>query len=143
MKHPCIVAFVSVLSCYVYGGCGGPTSPAPAGLEGSWVGQELQGPPGECRMTVAGSQMKFQGARSNEWYTANLTLNPTTDPKQALLQIQECSFPQYLNKSAHGIYLLETNRLLIAATEPGAEQPPTGFERSASNHVRVFVFTKR
>ncbi len=94
-------------------------------------------------MTVSGNRMKFQGARTNEWYGATLTLNEATNPKQALIQIQECGVPQYVNKTTRAIYKLEKNTLTIAANEPGVEATPTEFMRRATNRSRVFVFFKR
>ncbi len=143
MRKAGTLALVVVLSGLVYCGCGGSSKSSLAELEGAWVGQELMGVPGECRMTVAGDQMKFQGAMTNEWYTALLTLNPATDPKQAIVQIKECGFPQFANKSAHAIYKLEKNTLTIAAGEPGVDATPSGFLRSATNRIRCFVFTKQ
>jgi len=40
------------------------------------------------------------------------------------------------------IYKSEQNWLTLAGNEPGAEETPTGFERSPENRVRVLVFTK-
>ncbi len=143
MKRTCQLAILFVLSGLVHCGCGGNPKPNPKELEGKWVGQEVGGVTGECRLDISESRMKFQGARPNESYSASLTLDQTASPRQALIQIRECSFPQYVNKSARAIYKLEANTLTIAATEPGVEVTPTGFQRSATNQIRVFVFTKQ
>src|ERR1039458_10086038 len=62
-------------------------------LQGTWVGEEIGGPKGECRMTVEGATLKFQGARAEEWYVATLTLNPKAQPKQALVRIGDVPPP--------------------------------------------------
>jgi uncharacterized protein (TIGR03067 family) len=143
MKKTCTLAMMLVLSALVYCGCGGSSKSNLSELEGTWVGQEVDGPRGDCRMTVSGNRMKFQGARTNESYSASLTLNQSTSPKQAGIHIEECSFPQYVNKDSRAIYRLETNTLTIAANEPGVDVTPTEFQRSATNRSRVFVFAKQ
>ena len=143
MRSTSILAIVFALSGLVYCGCGSGSKPNLTELEGTWVGQEIDGPKGECRMTVLGNHMKFQGARTNEWYSASLTLNQSTSPKQAVIQIEECGFPQYVNKNTRAIYKLEKNTLTIGANEPGVDVTPTEFQRSRTNHTRGFVFTKQ
>jgi uncharacterized protein (TIGR03067 family) len=143
MQKKCRWAAALVLSGLAFCGCGGGPAAKVTELEGAWVGQEVAGFPGECRLTVAGDQMKFQGARSNEWYEASLTLDQTARPRRAIIHISACPLPQYVNKDAHGIYKLENTTLTIAANEPGVAVVPTEFLRSATNHSRVFVFTKR
>jgi uncharacterized protein (TIGR03067 family) len=143
MKRTCSLAILFGLSGLIYCGCGGGSKPNLRELEGTWVGQEVDGPGGSCRMTVLGNRMKFQGAPTNEWYNAVLTLTQTNSPKQAVIQIEECGFPQYVSKKARAIYRLENNMLTIAANEPGVDVTPTEFRGSATNHSRVFVFTKQ
>jgi RNA polymerase sigma factor (sigma-70 family) len=119
------------------GGPGGAAS-----LQGTWIGEEVGGQSGQCRLTVSGDSLRFQGARASEWYAGKLTLEQNTSPKQATILITECGFAQYVGKTARSIYKLEQNTLTIAGNEPGVDATPTGFERSAENRVRVFVFTK-
>jgi hypothetical protein len=143
MRRTPILAVVFVLSGLVYCGCGDRSKSNLTELEGTWVGQEVDGPKGECRMTVLDKHMKFQGARTNEWYSASLTLNQSTSPKQAVIHIEECGFPQYVNKNTRAIYKLEKNTLTIGANEPGVDVTSTEFQRSATNRTRGFVFTKQ
>ncbi len=112
-------------------------------LQGTWIGHEVDGPPGECRMTISGDSLKFQGARQEEWYDAKLIVLPNTSPKQADVMIQNCSAPQYNGKTAKAIYKLERKALTIAATEPGDGSLPAGFERKAASRARVFLFEKQ
>ncbi len=143
MQKRCTLAATLVLTGLLFCGCGGgPGAKAPE-LEGAWIGHEIGGPAGECRLTVTGDQMKFKGAWTNEWYEASLTLDRATTPKQAIIHISACPLPQYVNKDAHGIYKLENNTLTIAANEPGVAVVPTEFLRSATNHSRVFIFTRQ
>jgi uncharacterized protein (TIGR03067 family) len=132
-----------VLSGLVYCGCGNRSKSNLTELEGVWFGQEGAGAKGDCRMTVHGNRMNYQGAQTNDWYTGVLTMIPATNPKQAVIQIEECGFPQYVNKNARAIYKLETERLTVAASEPGVDVTPTEFQPSATNRIRSFVFTKQ
>ena len=143
MKITCALAILVVLSGLLCGGCGGSSKANPKELEGTWIGQELEGVKGECRMTVSGNRMKYQGAPTSEWYSATLILYQSTSPKQAVVHIEECGFPQYVNKDARAIYKLESNTLTIAVNEPGVDVTPTGFQRSTTNRSRVFVFNKQ
>jgi uncharacterized protein (TIGR03067 family) len=123
--------------------CVSTSKHALSALQGAWVGQEVAGPPGNCRMSISGDSLKFQGARPEEWYTARLTIHRETAPKQADILIEDCSFQKYAGKIAKGIYKLEDKTLTIAACEPGDESVPTGFERGVGSRARVFVFKKQ
>jgi len=112
-------------------------------LQGTWLGHETGGPPGQCSMTITGDTMKFQGAIPQEWYDAKLTLTPNTSPKQATILITDCGFPQYKNKTSNAIYKIEGKTLTIAVNEPGDVAVPTGFERSAVSQTRLMVLSKQ
>ena len=112
-------------------------------LQGTWLGHETGGPPGQCSMTITGDTMKFQGAIPQEWYEAKLTLTPNTSPKQATILITDCGFPQYKNKTSNAIYKIEGKTLTIAVNEPGDVAVPTGFERSAVSQTRLMVLSKQ
>jgi uncharacterized protein (TIGR03067 family) len=132
--------FVGILLCC---GCASTPKRDLTKLQGTWVGEEIGGPKGECKMTIEGATLKFQGARTEEWYVATLTLNPKTQPKQALVRIGDCPAPKYINQTAGAIYKLEGKTLTIAAHEPGDEAVPTTFEHSAGDRMRVFVFNRQ
>jgi uncharacterized protein (TIGR03067 family) len=112
-------------------------------LQGTWVGQEIGRPQGECRLTVSGNSIKFQGVRAEEWYEATITLKPKAIPKRAAVLIERCPAPQYVNKTANFIYKIEGKTLTLAGSEPGSEKEPIAFEPNPDNPVRTFVFSKR
>jgi uncharacterized protein (TIGR03067 family) len=112
-------------------------------LQGTWVGQEVGRPQGECRLIVSGNSIKFQGARAEEWYEATITLRPKANPKRAAVLIERCSAPQYVNKTANFIYKIEGKTLTLAGSEPGSEMEPTGFEPNPDNPVRTFVLSRQ
>jgi uncharacterized protein (TIGR03067 family) len=112
-------------------------------LQGTWVGQEVGGPQGECRLIVSGNSIKFQGARAEEWYEATITLKAKASPKHVAVLIERCPAPQYVNKTTNFIYKIEGKTLTLAGNEPGSEKEPTAFERNPDNPVRTFVFNKQ
>jgi len=112
-------------------------------LQGTWIGQEVGGPQGECRLTVSGNSIKFQGARAEEWYEATITLKPKASPKRATALIERCPAPQYVHKTTNFLYKIEGKTLTLAGNEPGSEKEPTAFERNPDNPVRTFVFNKQ
>ncbi len=143
MKTRLFSTFVVGLVISFLCGCATTSKRDLSALQGTWLGHEVAGPPGECHMTIAGDAFKFQGARQEEWYTAKLVLLPNTHPKQADIVIENCSAPQYNGKTAKAIYRLEGRTLTIAAKEPGDASLPAGFERNATSEARVFVFNKQ
>jgi uncharacterized protein (TIGR03067 family) len=112
-------------------------------LQGTWVGQEIGGPPGECRMTIEGRTIKFQGTRSQEWYVGTITLNPKAHPKQATILIADCGYRQYAGKTAKAIYKLEGDKLTLAGHEPGKDTFPTKLTRDPVDQTRAFTFTRQ
>jgi uncharacterized protein (TIGR03067 family) len=144
MKTNLILAAVFALALLFCGGCASTANPPKhdlAKLQGTWIGHEVDGPPGECRMTISGDSLKAQAAGQDESYAAKLILAPGASPKQADLLIADCSAPQYIHKTAKMIYKIEGKTLTIAGHEPGDETAPTGFERDGQS--RVFVFTRQ
>jgi hypothetical protein len=113
-----------------------------AALQGNWVGKEVGGASGECRLTVTGNLVRFQGAVAQEWYEGRLALQPSTSPKQAMVVIQRCALPQYLGKTENFIFKIEGMKLTLAGNEPGKDTIPTAFERSPASETRLFEFTK-
>jgi uncharacterized protein (TIGR03067 family) len=139
------IGLAAALSIGILFSCGCASTPKRdlTKLQGTWVGKELGGQTGECRMTIEGRTIKFQGVRQQEWYVGALTLNPKTHPKQATILIADCGFRQYVNKTSQAIYRLEGDTLTIAGHEPGNEAVPTVFEHDPATQTRAFVFTRQ
>jgi uncharacterized protein (TIGR03067 family) len=142
MRTSFTLAAIVVVGALVSCGCASTPKRDLTRLQGTWVGQEIDGAKGECRMTIEGNTIKFQGARQEEWYVGRLTLAPKTQPRQATILIESCPFPKYVDKTAKAIYKLEGTRLTIAGHEPGNPAVPTGFEHSSTTQTRAFVLTR-
>ena len=134
----CSVAVLALAS-----GCASTPRRDLSKLQGIWVGEELGGGKGECRVTISGDSMRFQGARPQEWYVGKLTLIPNTNPRQATVLIAECGIQKYVNQTAKAIYKIKGKTLTIAGNEPGNEVVPTAFERSVASQTRAFVVTRQ
>ena len=136
-------AAVVVVGILVSCGCASTPKRDLSRMQGTWVGKEIGGEKGECRTTIEGDTIKFQGAQPQEWYVGTLTLNPKLKPKQAMLLIQTCAFPKYVNQTAKAIYRLEGKSLTIAHNGPGNEAVPTAFKRDLAAQTRAFAFTRQ
>ncbi len=143
MKTNLLLLATLVIGLSFLSGCASTPQRELSKIQGTWIGHEVGGPPGECRATVTGDLIKFQGARQEEWYAAKFIPNPKPRPNEADVVIQNCPAPQYVGKIAKGIYQLEGKKLTIAANEPGDPSRATGFERTPNSRSRVFVFTKQ
>jgi uncharacterized protein (TIGR03067 family) len=130
---------VTLLSC----GCTSIPTHDLSQLQGNWVGEEIGGEKGQCRMTLEGDTLKFQGAQQQDWYVGTLTIDPKTHPKQALLLIKDCGLRQYVNKTARAIYKLEDKTLTLASHEPGNDAVPAAFGHDPASQTRAFVFTRK
>jgi uncharacterized protein (TIGR03067 family) len=143
MRKNITLAFVAVVGIWLASGCASTPRRDLSKLQGTWVGEELGGGKGECRITISGDSMRFQGARPQEWYVGKLTLIPNTNPRQATVLIAECGIQKYVNQTAKVIYKIKGKTLTIAGNEPGNEVVPTAFERNAASQTRAFVVTRQ
>ena len=143
MKISYTVAASVIVGMLLACGCASTPKRDLTRLQGTWVGEEVGGEKGECRMTIEGDTIKFQGARQQEWYVGRVALSPKAQPKQATILIESCPFPKYVNQTAKAIYKLEGTKLIIAGHEAGSVAVPTAFERSVSNQTRLFVLTRQ
>jgi len=143
MSKNMLFALMAVVGITLSPGCASTPRHDLAKMQGNWVGKELGAGNGECRMTLSGNSLRFQGARRQEWYIGKLTLVAHTRPRRATILIQDCGFPQYVNQTAQAIYKFDGKLLTIAGDEPGNPTVPTAFAPSESTHTRAFVFTRQ
>jgi uncharacterized protein (TIGR03067 family) len=143
MRKDFAFAVVAVAALLVSCGCASTPKHDLSQLQGNWLGEEIGGEKGPCRMTIEGDTMKFQGTRRQEWYVGTLTLDPKTKPRQASVLINDCGFRQYVNKTTRAIYKLEGKKLTLAGHEPGIEIFPTTFEHDPATQTRAFMFKRQ
>ncbi len=143
MRKEFTLAAIAVVAVWFSCGCASTPKSDLARLEGNWAGEGIGGEKAECRMTIQGDAIRFQGARRQDWYVGTLTLNPKARPSQALVLIGDCGFRQYVNKTTRAIYKLEGKTLTLAAHEPGNESAPTAFGRDPAGQTRAFVFNRQ
>ena len=137
------MAAVAVAAVLLSCGCASTPQGELTQLQGNWVGEEIGGEKGLCRMTIEGDTIKFQGTQRQDWYVGTLTIDPKAHPKQALLVIGDCGVRQYVNKTARAIYQLEGKKLTLASHEPGNDSMPIAFARDSASQTRAFVFTRQ
>ena len=143
MRNTFTLGAVFGVGMLLFCGCASTPKSDLSRLQGNWAGTEIGGEKGQCRMTIEGDTIKFQGARQGEWYVGKLTLLPKANPRQATFLVESCAFPQYINKTAKAIYKVQGNSLKIAACEPGSEMTPPAFESDSASQTRAFAFTRQ
>ena len=112
--------------------------PSANGLEGVWVGHEVDGSPYDWTFTIAGNQMRIES--TYEWYEGTYTTNASASPKQLDFLISDGSESQYVGQTSLGIYKIEGNTLTWAGNGPGVTTRPSDF---TPGEARVFVVTKQ
>ena len=108
-------------------------------IQGTWKGRELGDRGGEWTLVISGDQVEADGPGPED-YTGTIAINETTTPKSARLTIDKCAFERYVGTTANNIYKFESEKLILAGTEPGSDTKPTSFQ--ADNTARVFEFSK-
>jgi len=108
-------------------------------MQGVWKGKELGVNRGEWTMVIDGGRIEVDGPGPED-YSGKIVINENTSPKSAKLNIDKCALKEYVGKTANNIYKFDSEKLLIAGTEPGSGTKPASFERG--NDARVFEFTK-
>ena len=84
--------------------------------------------------------MEVKGPDS-EFYSGTIKLNTKTNPKQSAFKINKCSQMEYEGETSLGIYKLEGDKLIIAASEPGSLSRPYSLE--SGNGVRIFSLKRK
>jgi uncharacterized protein (TIGR03067 family) len=123
-KLSTLIGSIIVVLALAFSGCSKQKSDS-ATLKGAWLGQE-NGKPG-ASLVLASGNLEFHGADPKEWYKGTYTLHEDTTPKQMIIVITDCAFPQYVGKTANAIYQVQDGVLTIAANEPGNAAIPAGF----------------
>jgi len=104
-----------------------------AELQGKWRGHEA-GEPGTSSLVLEGSKLEYHGAQTNEWYKANISFYGTT-PKQAVVTITDCPFPQYVGATSYTIYQVQDGALTITGNEPGFPAAPVTFDAAGARKI--------
>jgi len=111
------------------------------GLEGTWVGTEVEGDGGEWTFTFEGENLKVESA-DGVWFKMTVTLVEKTNPKQAELEVDDSVMSDAVGLVLKSIYKIEGKKLTIAVNDPqSSDMVPTSFDKSWDN--RVFVLNKK
>jgi uncharacterized protein (TIGR03067 family) len=111
-----------------------------ASLQGTWTGHEAgDDKDGEASLVIKDSALEFHGGNSNEWYKATFVVYDTS-PRQMIVSITDCPFPQYKGQTGYAIYQLENGKLTVTGNEPGNPTVPADFDAVGA---RKLVFSKK
>ena len=116
------------------------TAKKDAELDGTWVGTVDDEYGSEWTFVISMGKVEVKGPYS-EFYSGTVTLNTETNPKQADFKIDKCSSPEYVGRTALGIYKLEGNKLSLAASEPGSMSRPAFF--GSGSDTALFSLTRK
>lgn len=110
-------------------------------LEGTWVGHNVAAPESRCLFAVSGTSAEFKFIESQEWIKGTIKENQTTEPKQLVIEVTECSDLEYVGKKLRAIYKIDKQTLTLAGYEPGVDAVPSTFDRKPG--IAVVVLTKQ
>ncbi|MGD8501116.1 MAG: hypothetical protein PVJ86_10745 [Phycisphaerales bacterium] len=128
-----------LLLLFLIGGCA-EKAPDPATeddlerLEGTWVGPEVGGSPGDWIFVFSGNHVDVNDP-TEESYGGIVKISSKADPKQADFIIEECLLQDYVGQTSLGIYELRERRLALAANEPGAPTRPISLQEKGDAHL--------
>lgn len=108
-------------------GCSTLRKPDSAILQGTWQAAEIGGKGEVCRIVISGDNAEFRGADTNEWFKANFTIRPGTNPRQVVFVTTASSYPPDIGSTRYAIYQLEDGLIRLTASEPGNPNMPSGF----------------
>jgi uncharacterized protein (TIGR03067 family) len=137
--------FVLVLMLFL-AACGGEAPPPPPSasppppeeptLDGTWVGHEVKGRPGEWTVVFDGDFCEVAGPDDIESYSGPIEVDWEAKPPRLVLEVEECSVERFVGQKTHMIFQLRGDTLTLAGTAPGSKEKPTGF--IPGKGVRVF-----
>lgn len=110
-----------------------------AALQGTWTGREIGVTPDTPRvLVISGSHIEYRGSHEQDWGKGTFSIQEDTQPKQLIVSLMECGFPQYVGKTTVMIFKIENGTLTAAANEPGTIAP-ADFDTEGT---RRMVFTR-
>ncbi len=117
----------------------GPSVITDERLVGIWNGEEVGGSSGWSG-TFTETAITYESPEGNENYSGTYTIFDT-DPRRMDLLITVCDYPQYIGKTAHSIYKIVGDTLVMAANEPGNASIPSTF--TSSGNTRLYKLIKQ
>ena len=122
-------------------GCSKSHKPDSLTLQGTWSGSEVGvNTQGSLSLIIEGTNYEFHGANSNDWEKGTFSLREDTTPKQIEAIITECSAPQYVGKTIHGVYKIEDDTFTYTVNEPGNPAVPPSFDTQGASK---YAFTQK
>jgi uncharacterized protein (TIGR03067 family) len=135
------LSLVSIAGLLVVSACSTLNKSDLASLQGTWRGNEIGGrTEGTCFLVIAGNNVEFRGADTNEWIKGTFSLREDTNPRQMISLATACSYPPAVGQTVCAIYRIDSGTLKLAASEPGNPDGPSGFDVPGT---RRFEFRKK
>ena len=140
-RRNAVLKLVSMALLLGASGCSTLHKSDASALQGTWSGREIGANPETPRhLVISGAHLEYRGTNPNDWAKGTFTLREDTQPRQLLLALTECGYPEYVGKNVCIIYKLENGTLTAAASEPGSPALPSSFD---APDARRMVFKKQ
>ena len=106
-------------------------------LEGTWIGYEMGGPPGDVTIVLINDSAHYIGQGGVEWYKGSFVINVDTLPKQFDIFVEEAFTPPLVGETALAIYELLGDSVHVAINAPGNLSRPVDF--TLGSGTRIFM----
>jgi hypothetical protein len=100
-----------------------PDADGSQSLQGTWAGTGSYGQPDPksgVTVTITGHRLRYQGAKTNDWYEASFILPKGTIPAQLHALITDSPDKGAIRRQVFAVFKLEADWLTLAEVEAGA-----------------------
>jgi len=132
MKTTRLVKWCAVTSglLLVASGCGQSSKPS---IQGHWSGFNAKRPNYACTVNIAGNELEYHGADSNDWARGSFVLHEDAQPKEMELTVREPS--KSSNQVIYAIYQVSGGEMTVAIS---SSSRPVDFSTNSQNEVFNF-----
>jgi len=132
MKSTGLVKLCAVTSglLLVAGGCGHSSKQS---IQGHWSGFNAKRPNYACTVNIAGNELEYHGADSNDWARGSFVFHDDVQPNEMELTVREPS--KSSNQMIHAIYQVNGGEMTVAIS---SSSRPVDFSTNSQNEVFKF-----
>lgn len=132
MKTSCLIG-VCAVTCgllLIASGCGRSSNQS---IQGHWSGFNAKRPDYACTVSIAGDQLEYHGADTNDWVRGTFIVREDVKPKEMDLTI--LAPPRETNHMIFAIYQVKGADMTVAIS---SGQRPVDFSTNTQNEVFNF-----
>jgi len=102
-------------------------------IQGHWSGFNAKHPDYACTVNIAGNQLEYHGADSNDWARGTFVLRKDVEPNGMDMTVLEPS--KSANQMIYAIYQVNGSEMTVAIS---SSQRPVDFSTNTQNEVFNF-----